>query len=189
MRQSLFFVGVLALSTVVVAAVPTLGNCAIQDPTTSPSQTQTPAQPTSQPPAKPSTSAPNSPKPAKVWTNENLADANGPVSVVGDPKKPSKGQPVNVQPADPQYIANARKQLEKLQSQLTDADKQIAVLKDFISGEPVSYSGYQYRKGYDREPVDAQIHDLEEKKKQTKIKIDALFEEARKKGVEPGQLR
>jgi hypothetical protein len=44
-------------------------------------------------------------------------------------------------------------------------------------------------KSYNQTPVDQQITALQEKKKQTQAKIDALLDEARKKGVEPGQLR
>lgn len=123
-----------------------------------------------------------------MWTNENLADSNGHVSVVGDPKNVTKGSS-SAQQADPQYISNARKQLEKLETELADTNKKLSNLKDFAAGESVSYSGYQYRKGYDREPVKDQIRELEEKKGQTQAKIDALLEDARKKGVEPGQLR
>jgi hypothetical protein len=37
--------------------------------------------------------------------------------------------------------------------------------------------------------VDQQITSLQDKKKQMEAKIDALLDEARKKGVEPGDLR
>jgi hypothetical protein len=186
--QRLLSVGVLAMFTNLLSFAPAFGQGSPQDSaaTSSPAQNATP--PASQPPNKPSTSAPNPTKPSKVWTNENLAEANGHVSVVGDPKNASKGGGSG-QLADPQYIANTRKQLEKLQSELADTDKKLADLKKFTAGESVSYSGYQYRKGYDREPVDAKIRDLEEKKKQTQAKIDSLLDEARKKGIDPGQLR
>jgi chromosome segregation ATPase len=92
--------------------------------------------------------------------------------------------------ADPQYIANARKELAKLQSQLDDTDKQLSDLKDFSAGKAATTSsGYQISKGYNREPVDQQITSLQDKKKQLEDKIGALFDEARKKGVEPGDLR
>lgn len=153
------------------------------------SQTQSSTQPQAKDPAAPAPSPnPNPDKPKKVWTNENLAEANGNVSVVGDPKHAARGGSSNPQ-ADPQFIANTKKQLEKLEMELGDTNKKLATLKDFNAGESVSYSGYQYRKGYDREPVNDQIRELEEKKKQTQAKIDALLEEARKRGVQPGQLR
>jgi hypothetical protein len=128
-------------------------------------------------------------KPKKVWTNENLADASGPVSVVGDPKNPAKNTPNLDVPADPQYVASVRKQLDKLQTQIADTNKQLTDLKNFSEGAPSSSPSKQLNKGYNQTPVDQQIAALQEKKKQTKAKIDALFDEARKKGVEPGQLR
>jgi hypothetical protein len=148
-------------------------------------QSPTPSQPQTQ--AKPSSTSVSAKNSKKVWTNENLSDANGPVSVVGDPKNPAKGKTDT--PADPQYIANARKQLEKLQSDLADTEKQLVALRDFSAGEPSHSAGKQLNKSYNQTPVNEQIRNLEEKKKQTQAKIDALFDEARKKGVEPGQLR
>src|ERR1700686_1874275 len=51
-------------------------------------------------------------KPKKVWTNENLSGANGPVSVVGDSK--TKPKPAASKPANAQYVASVRKRLLKL---------------------------------------------------------------------------
>ena len=191
MRTRLFLSGL----PPICAAFLFLGSVSVaaQAPASNSSSTQNTAQPQSsgQPAAKDPAAtslSPNPDKAKKVWTNENLADSNGHVSVVGDPKHAARGGSSGPQ-ADPQYIANAKKQLEKLDTELADTNKKLAVLKDFNAGESVSYSGYQYRKGYDREPVNDQIRELEEKKKQTQAKIDALLEEARKRGVEPGQLR
>ena len=131
----------------------------------------------------------DSKKPKKVWTNENLSDAGGMVSVVGDNKNKPKTGSAPKAPND-QYIANTKKQLEKLQKQIDDFDKQIADLKNFAAGEPSNNaSGIKLNKSYNREPIDVQIHGLEEKKKDLQSQIDALLDEARKKGVEPGQLR
>ena len=92
--------------------------------------------------------------------------------------------------ADGQYIANTRKELAKLQSQLDDTNKQLADLKEFSDGKaPATSSGYEINKGYNRVPVNQQITNLEAKKKQLQDKIGALLDEARKKGVEPGDLR
>ncbi|MHB8609906.1 MAG: hypothetical protein ACYDCG_16505 [Candidatus Acidiferrales bacterium] len=113
---------------------------------------------------------------------------SGPVSVVGN----SKGlvQRGSGAKADPQYVSNVRKQLEKLKSQLDDVEKQLADLRDFSGGKSASTSGsYQLNKGYNRVPVDQQITNLEAKKNQLEGKIDALLDEARKKGVRPGDLR
>ena len=113
---------------------------------------------------------------------------SGPVSVVGNSKNLGKGGPESK--ADAQYIANTRKELAKLQSQLEDTKKQLADLKDFSEGKaPATSSGYEFNKGYNRVPVDQQITNLEAKQKQLQGKIDALLDEARKKGVQPGDLR
>lgn len=129
-------------------------------------------------------------KPKKVWTNENMPNTTGAVSVVGDPKNNSKAKPNPGQPADAQYIANVRKQLEKLQSQIDDTTKQIADLTNFSKGESSSNaSGIELDHKYAREPIEVQIRSLEDKKKDLQAKYDALLDEARKKGVEPGQLR
>jgi hypothetical protein len=142
------------------------------------------------PPAQPldSSKPADDKKPKKVWTNENISGANGTVSVVGDPKNKAKPNPA--QPTDAQYLANTRKQLEKLQSQMDDTTKQIADLTNFSKGESSSSaSGIQLDRSYAREPIEVQIRSLESKKKDLQAKIDALLDEARKKGVEPGQLR
>jgi hypothetical protein len=126
----------------------------------------------------------------KVWTNDDVGDLNGPVSVVGDSKNgktASKTGPDGS--ADAQYIANAKKQLEKLQTQLDDTKKQLTAFKEFQQGKAPEPTGYQLGKGYNRVPVDQQIASLEEKKKDLEQKISDLLDEARKKGVLPGQLR
>lgn len=129
-------------------------------------------------------------KPKKVWTNENMPNTNGAVSVVGDPKNSSKAKPNSGQTADGPYIANVRKQLEKLQSQMDETTKQIGDLTNFSKGESSSNaSGIQLDHKYAREPIEVQIRSLEDKKKDLQAKYDALLDEARKKGVEPGQLR
>jgi hypothetical protein len=147
-------------------------------PATSPSQPSDPSSPTAADPKKTK----------KVWTNDEVSGLTGPISVVGNSKNPGKlGTGAK---ADPQYIANTKKELAKLRSQLDDADKQLTDLKDFSEGKPPATSGgYQINKGYNREPVDQQIVGLQEKKKQLQDKIDALLDEARKKGVQPGDLR
>ena len=150
-----------------------------------PSDTASPPPPA---PGQGSTPTADAPKPKKVWTNENLSGANGTVSVVGDPK--GKPKPTASKTASDQYVATVRKQLEKLQLQIADLDKQIVDLKNFNSGEPsTSASGLKLNKYYEREPIEVQIRALQEKKKDLQSQADALFDEARKKGVEPGRLR
>jgi hypothetical protein len=127
-------------------------------------------------------------KPKKVWTNEDLSGANGAVSVVGDPK--NKPKPASSKPANAQYVASVRKQLDKLQGQVVGIDKQLVDLKNFREGEPsTSASGIKLNKSYEREPIEVQMRALQDKKKDLESKIDALLDEARKKGVESSELR
>jgi hypothetical protein len=127
-------------------------------------------------------------KPKKVWTNEDVSGMKGPISVVGDARN-SKGKTSAQNPPDPSYVANVRKQLQKLQEQMADADKELAGLKNFSEGEPVATPDRELHKSYNSQPIDQQMNNLQTKKKELQSKIDALLDEARKKGVEPGQLR
>ena len=140
--------------------------------------------------AKPQDSAPagEAKKPKKVLTNEDLSKSRGKISVVGDPQ--AKPRPVPApRTAPPQYIAAVRNQLEKLQEQISDLDKQITDLKNFKSGEPsTGASGIRLDKRYEREPVEVQIRALKDKKKNLERKADALYDEARKRGVASGEL-
>jgi len=127
-------------------------------------------------------------KPKKVWTNENLSSATGTVSVVGDPS--NKPRPASSKSPNAQYVASVRKQLDKLQGQIADIDKQLIDLKKFSEGEPsTSASGIKLNKSYQREPIEVQMRALQDKKKDLESKVDALLDEARKKGVESSQLR
>lgn len=135
-------------------------------------------------PETPSSPTPSTPK--KVWTNDDITGASGKPSAAGD--KSSQKYPLT-KAADPATIEKIRKDLQKLQGQVEDIKKQVAIYKDFQKGEPVSTSGYQVDKGYGRIPVEQQIVMLEKKKKDLETQIDALYEEARKKGIDPGLLR
>ena len=126
--------------------------------------------------------------PKKVWTNENLSGANGAVFVVGDPK--NKPKPASSKPANAQYVASVRKQLDKLQGEIADIERQLLDLKNFSEGEPsTSASGVKLNKSYEREPIEVQMRALQDKKKDLVSKIDALLDEARKKGIESSELR
>jgi len=142
------------------------------------------------PPASSQNAAPpaEAKKPKKVWTNENVSSATGTVSVVGDPNNQPK--PPSSKPPNAQYVASVRKQLEKLQGQIADIDKQLVDLKKFSEGEPsTSASGVKLNKKYEREPIEVQMRALESQKKDLESKVDALLDEARKKGVASSQLR
>src|SRR5579883_2881623 len=155
-------------------------------------QTQSSA-PQSNSSTAPATSASSVPKgqsakPKKVWTNENLAEASGSVSVVGNSKNaPKEVSIANV--ADARFIEQARGQLQKLRQEIVEDDKQIAALAAFMAGEGSGQADRQLHKGYNSQPVPQQISALEVKKKNTQAQIDALLDEARKRGVQPGDLR
>ena len=127
-------------------------------------------------------------KPKKVWTNENVKDGTGPISVVGDAHN-SKTKSSPQTPPDAAYISSVRKQLQKLQEQMAAADKELLSLKNFSEGEPVATANREFHKSYNNEPIAHQITNLQAKKADLQSKIDTLLDEARKKGVEPGQLR
>lgn len=126
--------------------------------------------------------------PAKrVWTNENLNEAHGTVSVVGD-KRSQKSLGTPSKPGVPANAANVRPDLLKLKAQLDDVNKQLALYKAFEDGEPVSTNVRDFDKGISRVPVDQQMVKLKEKAAKLKKQIDDLVDEALKKGTPPNQL-
>jgi len=140
-------------------------------------------------PASPDSRAnPAASTPKKIWTNENMGEANGPVSVAGD-KRNQKYPMTPGKPTDAGSAAKIRGDLHKLQGQVDEIDRKIASYREFQNGEAVSTAGYEINKGVSRIPVDQQILQLQAKKRDLISKMDALYEEARKKGIEPGQLR
>ena len=150
--------------------------------------------PNSPPPASQAQNPPASAdakKPKKVLTNEDLSNSTGKISVVGNGQNNpgSKPKATATKAANPQYVAFVRDKIENLLKQIVDVDKQMTDLKNFQAGEPsTNASGVQLDKRYEREPIEVQIRALRDKKKDLQAKLDALYDEARKKGVEPGQL-
>lgn len=129
-------------------------------------------------------------KTKKIWTNDNLGDVSGSaISQVGDAKISSPGKNTGAKPASPQAVAALRKLLTTLQAQLAGIDKRIADLKSFSKGEASGANGMQMHKRYTTEPVEDQVRKLEEKRKSLATQIDAVVDAARKRGIEPGQLR
>ncbi len=86
-------------------------------------------------------------------------------------------------------VAALRKQLAAFRAQLSNLDKQIADLKSFSKGEASGANGLEMHKRYSTEPVEDQVRKLEEKRRLLAAKMDAVFDAARKQGIEPGQLR
>lgn len=163
----------------VFAALPAASQITDRNPPPPASQTQ-----------NPSASA-DAKKPKKVLTNEDLSNSTGKISVVGNGQNNPGGKPkaVPTKAANSQYVASVRNQIEKLLTQIVDVDKQITDLKNFQAGEPsTNASGVQLDKRYEREPIEVQIRALQSKRKDLQAKLDALYDEARKKGVESGEL-
>jgi hypothetical protein len=160
-----------------------------QNPATPSSQAQDPT-PTA--PQAPASNSPK-PKPKKVWTNENLADAGGTISVVGTNRSPSKAaaKPAAADKSvDPKILRALREQLQKLQSQLAVVDQQLSDLKDFGKGDSKNAGGLsQNTWQYNSSSVDEQIQQLQGKKTKIQASIDELLDAARASGIEPGQLR
>lgn len=113
----------------------------------------------------------------------------GAVSQPGEQKDNSPLKNTPAKPASAQEVAEFRKQLTALQTQLAAVEKQLAQLNSFRKGETPGAVGLQLHKGYSTEPIDDQIRKLEQKRDLLAVRVDAVFDAARKRGVEPGQLR
>jgi hypothetical protein len=121
----------------------------------------------------------------RVWTNEDLGGPVGPVAN----NKASQNPPAANRTADPATIDRIKKNLKKLQEQLADVNLKLDNFRKFQQGENVSSAGRDLSKGYTRTPIEQQVATLQEKKKQLELQLDALYEQARRKEIEPGQLR
>ena len=150
-------------------------------------QDTTPAQ-ASNPAATSSSSNPATTPSKKVWTNDDLPEAKSGSPVAAD-KRNQIYRITSNQPADAATVLRIKKNLEKLQAQLDDVNKKLKIYKAFQDGEAVSSSGREINRGYNRVPVDQQVAQLLDKKKQLEGQIGDLNDEARKKGIDPGQLR
>jgi hypothetical protein len=132
-------------------------------------------------------------KTKKVWTNDNLRDVRGSaISQLGDAQNPSLKSPLAkpvVNPATPAEIANFRKQLATLDTQVARLENEIADLQTFVKGERPGAVGLQVGKRYSTEPIVDQLRKLDEKKKALAAQREALLDAARKRGIQPGQLR
>ena len=135
-------------------------------------------------------------KPKKVWTNEEIGSVGGTISVVGEQGAPSNAgstkKPAAANGADQarqQQIDNYRNEIEQIHAQMDSIDKRIAQLKSF-KGENTSPSGgININQGYNMVPVEDQVKQLEEKKKKLEAKIEDIEVEARKNGIDSGDLR
>jgi hypothetical protein len=124
-------------------------------------------------------------KPKKIWTNDDVAAASGSNS----PATKSKNDATSANDANAKLAKQLHDRLDKLEAQLRDTEKQLTDLKNFAAGEGNGTAGRQLHKGYSMEPVPDQIAKLETKRQQLQEQMNEVYDEARKKGVLPGQLR
>jgi hypothetical protein len=143
-------------------------------------------QPTDTPPGTTTSSSTANARPKKVWTNDDVAPASA--SVTAAAKAASSPAP-SATGANAQLATQLRIKLEKLQAQLKVVDTQLDELKRFKAGELSGDAGRQLHKRYSSAPIPEQIAKLEGKNNYLQGQIEAIYEEARKKGILPGQLR
>lgn len=121
-----------------------------------------------------------------------MGKLSGPVSVVGATKGSSgatRPKNNNTSSAHQQQVNAFRERIQDLQKQIESADKKIAELRDFKGENTLPSQGHVVNHGFNPTPISDQIQQLEEKKKQLQGKIDEVADEARRKGIEPGEIR
>ena len=136
-------------------------------------------------------------KPRKVWTNDEISNVGGDraISVVGkaggDSNPPSEiFQKTAPGPgARDKQAATYRERLHQLNNEMEATNKKISQLRNFKADNTSASGGINMNHGYSMTPVEDQVKQLEEKKKQIEAQIDAVEDQARKNGFEPGQLR
>jgi chaperonin cofactor prefoldin len=174
-----------------LAACPCLGQA--QDPAAGSSSSSKPADPPANPP---SPTSPDKKTPKKVWTNEDMSSVHGTISVVGDEKpSPTRSDRASSQNSGhandlrQQQIEKYRNQIQQIQGQIESIDKRIAQLKNFKAEDTSPSGGINPNQGYNMVPLEDQVKQLEEKKKQLQAKIEDIENEAHKNGIDSGDLR
>jgi len=169
-----------------------------QDPAGGSSQTQNPAVPS---PTAAQTPTSPKPRPKKVWTEENLGETSGTISIVGTAPSASKNSTRPRQSkatsgkssdgsVDAQTLAKLRTELQRLQSDLAIVDRQLRDLKDFSKGDSKNAGNLRSDPSrYSTSPLEEQLRHLQQAKAKIQTAIDDLFDAARASGIEPGQLR
>jgi uncharacterized protein (UPF0335 family) len=126
------------------------------------------------------------PKPKKVYTNDDVQPASEGTAAAA---KPTRSTAPSGKEPNAELARSMRAKLEKLEVQIKDADKQIDDLKRFQAGETNGDASHQWHKGYNTTPIPEQIAKLEQKRSQLQVQVEAIYDEARKRGIQPGQLR
>lgn len=138
-------------------------------------------------PAPNAAANPAIPAPRKIWTNDDVPSSR-PAPSAAD-KRATNSRTTPAQTVDMAAVQRIRTSLAKLQAQLEDVNKKLKAYKEFQQGEPVSTADRELNKGINRVPVEQQMIQLQDKKKQLEAQIGDLYDEARKKGIDPGLLR
>lgn len=184
--------GSMLMFVIFLAGVPCLAQS--QDSSTS---APAAAKPAPAPAAPPKTTGPvaDKKKPKKVWTNDNVSSIPGGVSVVGEANQgdasaaPQKDTSSGAGDVRQKQIAGYRDQIRQMQAQIDAADKRIAQLKNFKGEDSSPSGGININQGYNMVPLEDQVKQLEDKKKQLQGKIEDVEIDARKNGIDSGDLR
>jgi hypothetical protein len=137
-------------------------------------------------------------KPKKVWTNDEISNVggDGAISVVGkaggrdsNPSSNNFQKTAAGSAGRDKQGAAYRDRLHQLNNELEATDKKISQLRNFKADNTSASGGINMNHGYSMTPVEDQVKQLEEKKKQIQAQIDSVEDQARKNGFEPGQLR
>jgi hypothetical protein len=201
----------IALKTVVRVASQSLGLSLLVALSPGLAQTQNPSHAT--PSGSAPSSSPSKPKPAadstadksgsqkpavpdpkkskKVWTNDDLGSVSGTVSVVGEASATGSGvRSGSLSDAARKRMAEGyRSQIQQLQTQVEATDARISQLKKFKADNTSPSGGINPYQGYNMVPLEDQVKQLEDRKKQLQARIDDLENDAKKYGIEPGDLR
>jgi len=134
-------------------------------------------------------------KPKKIWTNDEVGGLKGDVSVVGT-NRGTEGKAPSAQngsgaaaEARRAKILRCRAAIGELRKKIDLADQRISQLKNFKADDSSPSGGINPNRGYNMIPLDEQVKQLEEKKKQLLASIEELENQAKKEGIEPGELR
>jgi hypothetical protein len=143
-------------------------------------------------------SKPADAKKKRVWTNDDVGSIKGNVSVVGDKDsdqagsaKDSKSVDTSGGGEDPKKarLQQYRDRIADLNAKIADADRKIAELKNFKADNGAPSGGINPNHGYNMVPLEEQVKQLEDKKKQMQANIEDVENQARKEGFDPGELR
>jgi hypothetical protein len=135
------------------------------------------------------------PRPKKVWTNDDVGKLKSSVSVVGDKNQTrsqaSNQDEANDEDSDPHgaKVRQYRDAIEQLRTQIGEAETHIAQLKDFKADNGSPSGGVNPNRQYNMVPPEEQVKQLEARKKELEAKIEDLENQARKEGIDTGELR